>query len=222
MTSKYRIAALSAAICAASLAAATSASAYDFNGTYGGVQIGYGFGDTEQAFGSGPGFGAPFIPSPSQEADFDGVVGGIHLGHNWANPSGWVWGIEGDFELSGQSGDDGGNGGDINGVDGNWQASVRGRVGKLVTPTSLIYATAGLAFLDADLVKENAPADSDSLTFTGWTAGAGLELDLGANMSGRVEYRYTDFGDDDGRVSFYGVEASPEAHTIRVGVSFNF
>ncbi|MDZ4741371.1 MAG: outer membrane beta-barrel protein [Alphaproteobacteria bacterium] len=222
MTKASRISALSAVFCAATAVAVTPAASYDFNGFYGGVQLGYGFGDTEQAFGVGPGFGAPFVLDATQEADFDGVVGGVHLGHNWASPSGWVWGVEGDLELSGQSGNDAGNGGDINGVDANWQASVRARLGKMVSPTALIYATGGIAFLDADLVKENAPADSDSLSFTGWTAGAGLELDLGSNISGRVEYRYTDFGDDDGRVSFYGVEASPESHTVRVGISFDF
>lgn len=198
----------------------SSAMAYDFNGTYGGVQIGYGFGDTEQAFGSGPGFGAPFIVSPAQEADFDGVVGGVHVGHNWLGATGWVFGLEGDFELSGMSGDDNGIGGDINGLEGNWQGSLRGRVGTLISPTSLLYATAGVAILDADMVKDNPPVDSDTVSFVGWTAGAGWEFSLADNMSGRVEYRYTDFGSDDGRVSFYGVEASPVSHTIRLGVSW--
>lgn len=210
----------SVALAAGSLIAVAPATAYDFNGLYFGIQAGYGWGNTEQAFGA---IGGPYTVAPLEEADFDGFVGGAHLGFNFRASSNFLLGLEGDFEFSDEHGDDNGVGGDINGVNANWQASVRARAGYLLSPDVLLYATGGVVFLDADLVKDNAPVETDSLSFTGWTGGGGIEFAVSPNITARVEYRYSDYGDDEGGfpVAGYGEQVSPTANEVRIGFSFD-
>src|SRR6185437_7604937 len=80
-------------------------------------------------------------------------------------------------------------------VETRWDASARARLGYLVMPNVLIYATGGAAWLD---VKTTSNCDtgpiggcqhggltpaviSQSKTLTGWTIGGGLEAMLTRN-----------------------------------------
>ncbi len=86
--------------------------------------------------------------------------------------------------------------------------TLRGRFGTTITPEVMAYVTGGLAVgsirstvrlsgtgFDAD---GNPGAVSNSFSVltqkAGWTAGAGLEGRLFGNVTGKVEYLYTDFG----------------------------
>ena len=102
----------------------------------------------------------------------DGFVGGVQLGYNWqANPV--VYGVEGDISLSGSDSID-------------WLASARGRLGYLIQPSLLVYATAGLGLV------------SDGDTDAGFVYGLGVEGKLSYMTSARIEYlEFTD-GDDVG------------------------
>lgn len=208
-----------AAFAAAVAFAASPAMAYDYNGLYAGIQAGYGFGDTEQAFGA---IGGPYAVSPTEEAEFDGFVGGAHLGFNLPLGTMWLIGLEGDLEFSDQHGTDNDNGGHTNGFNANWQGSLRARLGVLLSPATLLYATAGATKLHGDFTKEDAPEDSDEASLSGWTGGGGLETELSPNVSGRIEYRYSDYGSDEGEIATYGVQVSPTSQEVRVGVSFDF
>ena len=90
-----------------------------------------------------------------------------------------------------------------------WDASARGRLGYLVTPDLLIYATGGVAwqnievsgqcgpyFVSAQYGGPNtvAPSITQSTTLTGWTVGVGLEGHVAGNWLLRAEYRFADFG----------------------------
>jgi outer membrane immunogenic protein len=95
-----------------------------------------------------------------------------------------------------------------------WDASLRGRLGYLVTPSFLLYGAAGPAwmhieqtstcdtsiYLAANLAGSCAPgllapaAITDSTTKLGFTVGAGGEARLWSNWFLRAEYRYADFG----------------------------
>jgi outer membrane immunogenic protein len=101
-------------------------------------------------------------------------------------------------------------------VQQNWDASVRVRLGTLVTPSVLIYGTAGGAAGQVEssfnysattvYSYESAPGAPAPITHTtsgagnwtdirlGWTAGAGFEALLTKNWRVRAEYRYTDLG----------------------------
>jgi outer membrane immunogenic protein len=88
-----------------------------------------------------------------------------------------------------------------------WDGSLRGRVGALLTPSLLLYATAGLAFGDVSGTfsydaKYGSGCSAASVTGAktwddirlGYTVGGGLETDVGLGLKARLEYRYTDFG----------------------------
>jgi outer membrane immunogenic protein len=132
-----------------------------------------------------------------------------------------------------------------------WDASIRGRVGYLVTPWTLVYATGGLAFgqISGSLSYSGTIYDSSfspvatavangtfSDTRLGVTAGGGVEYQLWGPWTARLEYRYTDFG------KFYktvpiinsclscisnpspgaSVQLHPSFQTVRLGLALNF
>ena len=94
--------------------------------------------------------------------------------------------------------------------------SIRGRVGTLVTPWSLLYATGGVAFSEisgsfaykgtlceglasSPCTPSLATATATTAftwndTRTGYTVGAGWESELFRGWKWRAEYRWTDFG----------------------------
>lgn len=91
-------------------------------------------------------------------------------------------------------------------TDTDWHGDLRGRVGYLVRPSVLVFATAGVAFTElntsvvcpADTNVCN-PAlgtvgDSSSDDLTGWLAGFGVETALTDNLTARAEYIFTDYG----------------------------
>ncbi len=89
-----------------------------------------------------------------------------------------------------------------------WDASVRGRFGFLVTPWTLLYATAGVAFSEIkgsfsysgvifDCCGPTSfarAAGSWSDVRVGGTIGAGAETEIFPGVKARLEYRYADFG----------------------------
>ena len=93
-----------------------------------------------------------------------------------------------------------------------WDASVRGRFGVLVTPWTLLYATAGVAFSEikgsfsySGVIFADCCGGSDPTSFArasgswsdirvGGTIGAGAETEIFPGVKARLEYRYADFG----------------------------
>ncbi|MEJ0013026.1 MAG: outer membrane beta-barrel protein [Bauldia sp.] len=88
----------------------------------------------------------------------------------------------------------------------DWLGTVRGRVGVLVNPDTLVYGTAGVAvggtsshqdvFFDGGVSgdpKLHASGDA-SATKWGWTVGAGVEKQLGNHWSVKAEYQVADLG----------------------------
>lgn len=90
----------------------------------------------------------------------------------------------------------------------NWLGTVRGRVGFLVHPQTLIYGTGGLAVggtsskqqiywddgLGDDPLPLHASGAAENKTQWGWTIGAGIEHQLGGNWSIKADYLYADLG----------------------------
>jgi outer membrane immunogenic protein len=142
---------------------------------------------------------------------------GLHAGYDWQVASQWVIGVEGDWgwgkrtaTLPGFPFTPGfftsGIATDALSVETTWDASARGRIGHLVTPTLLAYVTGGAAWLHYGTrsdcpglctlpITTLAPTViTSSITKTGWTIGGGFESSLGERWFARAEYRYADFG----------------------------
>jgi outer membrane immunogenic protein len=141
---------------------------------------------------------------------------GGYLGYNWQFARTWVAGLEGDVGSADKTVT-------LNGVflpgpfllmpgdpsaslstRTSWDASLRARIGYLVTPWTLLYATGGPAWLRvgstatcSTIICGAAPviSFSNASTLLGWTVGAGIETRLWGNWFGRAEYRYSDYGD---------------------------
>jgi len=151
-----------------------------------------------------------------------GAIGGGQIGYNWQVNRNWVFGIETDFQGSGQKDivclncffitDSGGG---QSGAVGttltqrlDWFGTLRGRVGWTGGPL-LYYATGGLAYgrVITDETVNTVPTTTGVTTAArfgetkaGWTVGAGTEAHLFGNWTAKVEYLYVDLGSTSGSV----------------------
>lgn len=86
----------------------------------------------------------------------------------------------------------------------DWDAKLRGRLGYLVTPSTLLYSAAGVAvtrFKATTTCKGpigllcGGPDRKETVseTLIGWTAGVGVEHSLSDRVLARAEYSYTDY-----------------------------
>ncbi len=196
--------------------------------------------------------GLPFPLASDPNAAFRDTavrIGG-YLGYNWQVASSWLVGME--IDVGWAKNDERLNRlpGAFNifptatpsfaTVEATWDASLRARLGMLLNPTVLIYATGGLALLHVE-ASGVCPADNNSCnpafgtqsgsistTRVGWTAGAGVEV-MRANWLGRIEYRYADLG----RLRFNPLPIGPttlgmvanldvEIHTLLAGIAYKF
>jgi outer membrane immunogenic protein len=137
---------------------------------------------------------------------------GPYLGLNWQAAPQWVLGVEGDWGFADKTTTLAvvsypasflmGGANETFSVKTTWDASVRGRVGFLTSPSVLVYATGGVAWLHVESTGTCTAfcggfrpiAITNSHTKTGWTVGGGLEAMLWGNWIARGEYRYADFG----------------------------
>lgn len=103
-----------------------------------------------------------------------------------------------------------------------------GRLGWLIENT-LLYATGGVAFGGFDVSIFDAGTttrEAFSETYVGYTVGAGVETMFMPNLSGRIEYRFTDFGEEnfDSTAAFPGFnfDFGFEVHAVRAALSWHF
>ncbi|RUW13718.1 porin family protein, partial [Mesorhizobium sp. M1A.F.Ca.IN.020.06.1.1] len=139
-----------------------------------------------------------------------GFVGGVFGGYNWQQDN-FVYGAEADLGYNGVKGDSAGVE-----AKGGLEGSLRARLGYAVTPEILLYGTGGLA---AKNQKVEGGGFSDSKGMLGWTAGVGTDIKITDNVFGRVEYRYSDYGDKDFD-GFGNVKSKDNRVTFGVGMKF--
>lgn len=148
------------------------------------------------------------VGATSTRANVRGFIGGGQIGHNWQSGA-FVYGLETDFQWSGEKGSD-----QVCSVAGcvvgtafgaadhslKWFGTGRGRVGVLPSDRILLYATGGFAYgrIDSNYISgfNGFPflLGSSSSTKFGWTIGAGIEGALDSNWSLKAEYLYMDLG----------------------------
>ena len=202
---------------------------------------------------------AALAASGTGRIDSQGFTGGIGAGFNYQLGS-VVLGIETDFDAFDLGGTRQGNGifpvagpsgvlpagtaySITTSVDTDWLWTFRGRVGILVQPNLLVYATGGVALTNLAVsfaysdTNGGATSGSASATKTGWTIGAGLEWALNNHWSVKGEYLYLDFGSVGTSGTFsvtstggfkatgtstVNTAADLTAHIARVGLNYKF
>lgn len=160
--------------------------AYNWTSVYLGGNAGWGFA-TASVTGT---FGAL---STTLSEQLNGFVGGGQLGFNYQFGMAVV-GIEADFDASTQS---------LTTTSGlftatdriPWLTTVRGRVGAAFDRV-LVYATGGFGYggFQSTVTAVGFGSASASQTHGAWIAGAGVEVGITNNLSGRIEYLYLDTG----------------------------
>jgi len=194
---------------------------YSWTGFYVGANVGYSWGRASTDFAA-TNLALLGLSGFSQSQHLNGVIGGGQLGYNWQANNQWVFGLEADFQGSGEKASDPRAPLSFS-IDFNeapvtftanqtleakikWFGTVRGRVGYLVTPTVLLYGTGGLAYgrielnsiqsLSAGPLGTISSVVGNSKTKFGWTAGAGVEgaIPNTRDWTWKVEYLYVDLG----------------------------
>lgn len=181
--------------------------AYDWTGLYAGLNAGYAFSGDDRFGEAGVNVG---------DLNVHGLFGGAQLGYN-QQINNIVIGVETDIQ-----------GGDIHDSFSNtagsgkdkidWFGTLRGRAG-FAADRALVYATGGLAYgggkyTDAVIV----PSVSKTYSRLGWTVGGGVEYAVSDSISVKAEYLYANFG----RFNVGGTKATPDFHSVRLGVNFRF
>src|SRR5579872_2363698 len=193
---------------------------YEWTGFYIGGNIGYSWGRSSDASTVTNGAGTVLFTS-ANTTDLNGIVGGGQIGYNWQMQN-WLFGLEADIQATDEKGTRNftcpqstctPTFGQIAVFPGpsvpvalsqkiDWFGTVRGRLGILVTPQVLLYATGGLAYGEVDssavIGAAGTAFSTVSNTHVGWTVGAGIEGMIAPNWTARLEYLYIDLGTANG------------------------
>jgi outer membrane immunogenic protein len=188
---------------------------YTWTGCYGGIEGGW-MGDHKRydriADGASLGPALGLIQGETATSNDSNAISGligVTVGCNYQVSPWVVVGIEGDVSWTHMRNSESFSFGAITnltprtevlGTDMDWLATIRGRIGMLVTPSALLYVTGGVAFVQDKSSFSLVTAagsqftGSDNKTLTGWTVGVGGEWKMasyfGPGWSMKAEYLY--------------------------------
>jgi outer membrane immunogenic protein len=186
---------------------------YDWTGFYVGGNVGYSWGRSSDSSTLSNAAGTVLFSS-ANSSNLDGVIGGGQAGYNW-QARGWVWGLEADFQGTGERGSRSftcGTGVCTPPPAGffalvipgpavtatldqkiDWFGTVRGRLGVLATPKVLFYATGGLAYGEVDsnltIGPGTVPAAATARAFSASSTNVGYTV--GAGVEGVIGGNWT-------------------------------
>lgn len=188
----------------------------------------------------------------SHEYESSSARVGLYGGYNWQVKPDWIVGIEADIAWANNHssldvipGITGKNRTGTSDLKDNAEGGIRARIGYLVTPDTLIFATGGVSFLQSevnassvtttriknycapDTVVTTRAADSASWTQAGWSVGGGIEKAVAKNWLLRGEYRYSSYGSHkvglmQGAQHFEAEIGSRSTQTAMIGISYQF
>jgi outer membrane immunogenic protein len=230
-------------------------SLYNWTGFYVGGNLGYGWGTGTPTYTDPSlGFGLPtsFSGTDLTTDQLQSAIGGFQAGYNWQLNNLWVSGLETDFQFSSQRARRGfnfpfndGEGATLSGTLSSkimWFGTVRGRIGYLINPVTLVYATGGLAygkvnvsgsFVDTGNCSICSWSFNESALKVGWTVGGGIEGAFPTpagwstkNWTWKLEYLHIDLGTfsgngfnpDFGGMYFWNAKFTDDI--LRIGVNY--
>ena len=133
--------------------------------------------------GGNLGYGETSFEFPGVSFHGNGVVGGFQVGYNKQYGT-FVLGLETDLDLTSIKTTNFGVTDKL-----PWFGTTRGRVGFLLNPSWLLYATGGVAY---GRLEESVPGASVKVSGVGWAAGAGVQYALTPQWSIGAEYLHVE------------------------------
>lgn len=200
--SRIAIALLTAAALAAPAMAQTAET--NFNGPFIGAQLGWQ--QDRQSLTTGT------VPPTTTRAKGDGFAYGGQLGYDF-NLGSAVLGVE--ASLTGRTGS---NRFPTFDLEAGRTINVTARAGWLVTPEGLLYARGGYSNARFSITNPTGASENRD----GYTVGAGYEQMLAKNVSARIEYNYSDYGNDSLPGIGGGATLNYHRHAVMTGVNFRF
>ncbi len=192
---------------------------FSWGGAYIGGEIGWGWG-RGKLDGDADNY-AEFKPN--------GFLGGVYAGYNFDLGNNVILGIDGNFDYNDLKESQDYLSGGVRPVQTSleskleWSGAVRARAGYAID-RFMPYIAGGVAFghVKNSVIIGGSTSYSDSQTLTGWTAGAGIDYAATDNITLRLEYRYTDFGNKDFGVDDFSTRGSFKTNDIRLGIAYKF
>lgn len=199
---------LKTVVASAIIAAGTAgtASAQEFEGPYVGAQAGW----------SGDDVRNPEMPQGVIAIDDkqQALTGGIYAGYDRRLGDRIVVGAEGSFDLTN---DDKFRGTSASGaylIDPKYSFDLTARAGYLVQPETLVYVRGGYSNARVTTrITDLAGTTSEAENRDGWVVGGGVERQLVNHVSARLEYRYSDLSEGDGKY---------DRHRVLAGLTYRF
>ena len=184
----------------------TAASAEPFNGPYVGMQAGWSQDDLR----------TPSTPLGDVAVDRsrDSFSGGVFAGYDLKVGPSAVIGAEAGVQVGADDRIVRDTGSALVTVDPKRSLDLTARAGYLVSDNTLLYARGGYTNARVRTAVDDAAGfRSASANRDGWLIGGGVERALGDNVSARLEYRYSDLGEGDGRF---------DRHQALFGIAYRF
>ena len=177
-----------------------------FQGPHAGVQGG---GEKTDVRDPATGLGTATIDAGRQA-----FTGGLFVGYDRQVAPRIVIGAEAGMDLSANDAVGSTSGTGFVSIDPEWSIDLTTRAGYLVNPQTLAYVRGGYTNARVETTVTTGQAQFlDSEHRNGWLLGAGIERLILQNISGRLEYRYSDLSDSDDTV---------DRHRILAGIAYRF
>ena len=188
------------------ISAAPAAVAQSFDGPFVGIQAGWDLTDVRN-----PSTAAGTLALDDDRQSFNG---GLFAGFDRQVAPRWVLGLEAGADIGS---DDALTSSAAAGqaiIDPEWSLDLTARAGYLVDPATLAYLRGGYTNARVETTSTSAAARlTEEENRDGWLLGAGVERQLMRQTSARLEYRYSDLSEGDGRY---------DRHRLLAGLTYRF